>query len=265
MDISRRRELRQVFDEDPDAFDRTRPVCPPGFFDDLVSFGALGPGAQVAEIGSGTGQATVPMAERGLVITGVELGGGLAAVARRKLASFPGSRVLTTSFEAWEGERGGFDAVVVINSLHWIDPELRYAKPFELLRPGGVLAVGGCAWARPRDADPFWFEVQQDYLAVGYAGQPPPPPEKIGPWHFPPEAARYFDEGVTRHYPFTVVYSSDDYLAILATQSGTCALGQARKAEFLALVRRRLKASGWPDLTATFMGRLSIGRRHERG
>jgi 16S rRNA A1518/A1519 N6-dimethyltransferase RsmA/KsgA/DIM1 with predicted DNA glycosylase/AP lyase activity len=48
---------------------------------DLVRLAGLGPGDRVIEIGCGTGQATVPLAERGLTITAVELGAELAAVA----------------------------------------------------------------------------------------------------------------------------------------------------------------------------------------
>jgi SAM-dependent methyltransferase len=221
----------------------------------------LGPGARVAEIGCGTGQATVPLAQRGMAVTAVELGPALAAVARRRLAGFPSAQVLAVCFEDWDPHGARFDAVVAVNSLHWVDPQLRYAKPASLLAPGAAMAVGGCRWARPADAGPFWTDVQQDYRAVGYEGDPPPGPEQIGPWHFPAEAGAFFQEVASLRYPFQVVYSSGDYLDMLATQSGTRALGQARSADFLARVRNRLRSLGSPQLTATFVGFLTIGRR----
>jgi SAM-dependent methyltransferase len=175
----------------------------------------------VAEIGCGTGQASVPLAERGLAVTAVELRPALAAIARHRLAEFPAAEVVTGSFEDWQPARAGFDAVVAVSSLHWIDPALRYAKPHALLRPEGILAVAGCQWARPAGAHRFWTEVQEDYRAVGYAGDPPPPPEQVGPR----------------------------------------AMGEARSADFLARVRRRLRALGWPELTVTFVACLTVGRR----
>jgi hypothetical protein len=103
--------------------------------------------------------------------------------------------------------------------------------------------------------------VQEDYLAAGFEGRPPPPPQEIGLLHLPPEAGEFFAEVGSRRYPFQIRYSARDYLANLATQSGTHAIGETRSAEFLSRVRHRLAALGWPQLTATFAGYLAVGRR----
>ena len=263
-DDRKRHELRAGFDKAAEAYQRTRPVCPPQAFDDLIRLAALRPGDRVVEIGCGTGQATVPLSERGVAVTAIELGPALADVARRRLAAFPATEVVTTSFEDWDPRGARFAAVVAFSSLHWIDPRLRYAKPADLLEPGGAMVVGGCLWARPAGAGRFWTDVQQDYRAVGYQGDPPPPPEQIGAWHFPAEAGAFFDEVASFRYPFSVIYSPEDYLAILAilaSQSGTRALGETRSADFLARVRARLESLGSPPLTATFVGHLTVARR----
>jgi len=260
-DDPRRHSLRAGFDLAAEDYQRTRPVCPSQLFDDLINLAELEAGDRVIEIGCGTGQATVPLAERGMAVTGVELGAEPAAIARRRLAGFPAAEVVTSAFEDWRPQNAEVDAVVAVNSLHWIDPRLRYARPHELLRPGGAMAEAGCLWARPADADRFWTDVQDDYTAVGFEGNPPPPPDQIGPRHFPPEAGNLFAEVASLRYPFQVLYSAEDYLANLATQSGTHALGETRRAEFLSRVRRRLDSLGQPQLTATFVAYLTIGRR----
>jgi SAM-dependent methyltransferase len=260
--VRSRHALRAGFGLDADAYQRTRPVGPAAMFDDLVRLAGLAPGARVAEIGPGTGQATVPMAERGLAVTAVELSQTQAAVTRRRLAAFPACSVVTSSFEDWEPPDAPFDAVVAISALHWIDPGDQYAKPSRLLRPGGAMAVGGCLWARPADADPFWSDVQEDYQAVGFEGEPPPPPEAIPAAHFPAEAAPFFEETASLLYPpIQLTYSAADYLAQLASQSGTRALGETRGAEFLSRVSHRLHSLGEPPLTATFVPRMTVGRR----
>jgi protein-L-isoaspartate O-methyltransferase len=102
-----RRGLRAGFDRAAEDYQRTRPVCPPQLFDDLIELAGLEAGGRVAEIGCGTGQATVPLAERGLAVTAVELGPQLAAVARRRLTAFPAAQVVTGSFEDWQPDGRG--------------------------------------------------------------------------------------------------------------------------------------------------------------
>src|SRR5256885_12225749 len=75
--------LRATFDQAAELYDRARPGYPRELFDDFAELGQLRPGDRVLEIGPGTGQATVPMAERGFHITAIELGPSLAAVADR--------------------------------------------------------------------------------------------------------------------------------------------------------------------------------------
>jgi SAM-dependent methyltransferase len=255
-------ELRGGFDDDAEVYQRTRPVCPPELFDDLMRLAHLSPGDRVLEIAPGTGQATVPLAERGLAITAVELGASLAAVARRRLAAFPAVEVVTSEFEDWQpADDNPWNAVIVFSALHWIDPEVRYAKPAALLRPGSAMVVAGCQWARPTVVHPFWAEIQDDYRAVGFRGSPPPPQAEIKPWRFPPQAESGFDEAARLRYPFQKTYSAQDYLAQLATQSGTKELGPEKAVEFLELVRHRLETHGWPSLTATFVGFLTVAIR----
>ena len=83
----RRMALRGTFDEAPELYDRVRPGYPEEAFEDLATLARLRPGSRVLEIGCGTGQATVPLAARGFEVVAVELGAGLAKVARRNLAS----------------------------------------------------------------------------------------------------------------------------------------------------------------------------------
>ncbi len=61
--IERIRQFEEVATDD----DRNRPLFPVTMFEALAASTGLAPGSRVVEIGSGTGRATLPLAERGYV------------------------------------------------------------------------------------------------------------------------------------------------------------------------------------------------------
>src|SRR5213078_2798128 len=124
-------------------------VPPPQLFDDLVALAELEPGARLVEIGCGTGQATLPRAERGFEIVGVELGAGLAEVARRKLAPFPRVTVVVSSFEAGAASTRWSRSTRSTGSI-----PRSASKSAEVLRARGVLVVVGMRFVAHADADP---------------------------------------------------------------------------------------------------------------
>jgi SAM-dependent methyltransferase len=153
--------LRSTFNDVASLYDEVRPGYPERLFDDLASLSDTGAGAKVLEIGCGTGQATLPLARRGYRLLGVELGANLAAMARTKLADYPYARVLACSFEEWPPEEGAFNLVVSATAFHWIDPQVRYRKSAQALRPDGSLAL---IWNRadPEGSSEGFLEALED-------------------------------------------------------------------------------------------------------
>ena len=93
---------KESFDEVADAYDAYRPRPPGEVVDGLVAAADIHRGSRVLEIACGTGQLSVPLAERGVDLVAVELGPHLAAHARRRLRMFSNARVVVSSFEDWE-------------------------------------------------------------------------------------------------------------------------------------------------------------------
>jgi 2-polyprenyl-3-methyl-5-hydroxy-6-metoxy-1,4-benzoquinol methylase len=81
-------ELRTTFDLEAERYDRVRPAPPTALVDAMLEQGQLKAGDRILEVGCGTGQATRPLAERGLKVHALELGPELATLARRNLAGF---------------------------------------------------------------------------------------------------------------------------------------------------------------------------------
>lgn len=255
--------LRTTFDDDPELFDRTRPVCPPQLFDDLLALAGLHAGARLVEIGCGTGQATLPLAERGCAVVAVEIGPRLAAFTRRKLAAFPNVEIINAAFEAWDAAGACFDGIVAFNAFHWLDPDLRYAKSAQLLRAGGTLAIVGTRFVLPDNADPFWTEVQEDYDAIrdGPGPDRPPHPDAVGDLRGEIEASGAFHTVAVRRYLWNVRYTADEYVSLLSTSSWHRQLDAESRREFFVRLRRRIESQPEGTVTATLLATLNIARR----
>ena len=258
---SERDACRLTFDEDVEAYDRTRPVAPARVFDDLVELAGLRAGSSIVEIGPGTGQATRPLAERGLRILALELGSQLAARARRNLASFGDVEVLATSFEAWDPGSTRVDAVFACNSFHWVDPAVRLSKSAAVLRSDGHLIVLATPWVVPDHADRFWWEVQDDYAAIGSERLDPATqhPDRVADrWTLEPSAL--FDEPTVHRHLFEVTLTADEYALNLSTQSGLREFAPSARAELIDRIRRRVINRGG-TLTANLLAVLTVARR----
>ncbi len=262
MADERLRELRATFDGVAELYDRARPGYPPEVFDDL----RLAPGSRVVEIGCGTGQATVPLAERGYEIVCVELGERLARLAAEKLARFENVRVVNGAFETWEPDAAEFDAVVAFTSFHWLPPDARYTKPAAILREGGTLAVVDGRHVLPPGGDAFFVEVQADYEAAvpddpATDGGAPGPPELVAGLDDEIEGSGLFRHIEERRYLWDVEFTADEYVALIGTFSGHLALDPAVGDRLLERIHARIEARPSGRVRKTYLGILDIGER----
>jgi SAM-dependent methyltransferase len=259
-------ELRRTFEEAPELYERARPGYPAVLFDDLAALTGLGRGARICEVGCGTGQATLPLAERGYRLTCVELGTKLAAIAQRKLAPFPDVDIVNSDFEHWRPEHADFDAVVAFTSFHWLDPGTRFQKVASLLRAEGMLAVVTTEHVLPEDGDRFFAEVQADYEAVVPEDPKtrqggPRPPDRIPDLGAEIEASARFHPTATRRYLFDVTYTAGSYIALLETYSGNRALDERRRGLLFDLIRARIAAQPGGEVRKTYLAILNVARR----
>jgi SAM-dependent methyltransferase len=156
--LQRPRELAQTFDLIADSYD-ARPGYPEWVFDLLAERCGLSQGTEVLEIGAGTGQATLPMLDRGASITAVEPGAGLA----RRLAQRTRGRsieFIVSTFEEAEVPAAGFDMITSATAFHWVDVAVGLTKCAHALRDGGWLALWWTIWGDPERPDPFHDAMQ---------------------------------------------------------------------------------------------------------
>ena len=238
-----REELRQTFEAAAALYQRARPDYPPALFDDLIELASLRRGDRLLEIGCATGKATLPLAAHGFRITCVELGRELVDAARGNLAAFPDVTVVHAAFESWDAAAmEPFAVVFAATAWHWVDPEIRYRKAWEALRPGGHLAFWGATHVIPAEADPFFQELQDVYDEIG-EGLPAdawPRPGELPDERDEIEAAGLFEKVEVRHYDWAVDYDTGAYIDLLNTFSGHIAMQPWQRDRLYSEIRRRL-------------------------
>lgn len=257
-----REALRATFDEAAGLYDRARPGYPAAVFDDLAELACIGPGCRVLEIGPGTGQATVPLAERGCRVVAVELGAAMAEVARRNLAAFPNVEVVVAPFETWPLPAERFDAIVSATAFHWLDPEIRVSRAADALRPGGALATIATHHVAGGD-EGFWVDVQACYERWDPATEPglrlpcsddvPLDVEEL-------DRSGRFGAATFRRYETDRSYTTAEYLDVLRTYSGHRALRDDLRAGLLACIAELIDARFGGRIVKRYLTELRVAR-----
>jgi SAM-dependent methyltransferase len=213
--------------------------------DAIVSASILRRGWRVLEIGCGTGQLSVPLAEFGVELVAIELGPHLAAAAERNLGRFPQAQVLVSSFEEWQLPIRRFDAVICANAFHWLDGELRYSKCAAALRPGGALTILHVHHVRGGTTE-FFVDAQAYYRRWGLSDDPTfelPDPNDVPPAY--PELDRRSEFGAVERFRFEIPmrHTTDSYIGWLTTDSLVNSIDDESRAGFLGdmewLIARR--------------------------
>lgn len=256
------RDDRALFDTVAELYDRARPVYPAEVFDDLAELAGLREGARVLEIGCGTGQATLPLAERGNRITAVELGANLAAVARRNLAAFPDVEVVAAAFEDWPLPDERFDLVCAATAFHWLDAATALPKIASALRRGGSVAIlsGGHVAG---GTSQFFIDVQECY--VRHMPGTPPGLRLTRAEDLPvgaPEidASGLFGPVQSRRYVWLREFTTQTYLDELGRYSSHLALDEEHRTALLACVHALIDERYGGRITKAYVTDLDVAR-----
>ncbi len=238
------REARKVtFNEIAELYDRARPSYPDIIFDDLFSITNLGLGADVLEIGCGTGQASVSLATRKANLTCVELGENMAQLARLNLAHCETAKVVVSTFEDWDPAGQEFDIVFASSAWHWLDHAVAYPKVISILKDTGALAILSNNHAYPSGYDPLFDEIQKCY--VRHMGStktwPPEPPEALPDKREEIEQAGVFGQIEVRRYMWSREYRAKEYVEMLATYSDHIMMEPASRAALEAEIERLIR------------------------
>ena len=205
-----------MFNTAPTLYEEVRPGYPENLIRDVIDLSGLNDHSRILEVGCGTGKATRPFAERGYELVCLDIGANLITVAKEKLKAFPNVSFVEQAFEDWESD-GKFDLIISATAFHWVDPKVRYLKASEVLKSKGFLAVFSNQHARK---DEGFFAETQDLYDKYYLQLPTNRPTHTT--NFPGVEA--FQDPIKRVYPWTQIYSSEQYIKLLNTYSDHIAL-----------------------------------------
>lgn len=212
---------RLSFDAAADEYHEIRPSYPAAMFQDV--FRLLPDSPTIVEVGPGTGQATRDLLALGATVTAVEIGPRLAAKLQEDINS-PNLQVVVGDFELVELRKHNYDAVFSATAYHWISPAAQLARPYELLKPNGILAVVHLNQVTSPDDRGFFAAAQPIYERYdqGHKGPLPPKRGEVAPAIADAlRADRRFTDVAVNCFDWNQTYTAEQYHRLMLSYSVT--------------------------------------------
>lgn len=144
-----------------DLYDSVRPA-PPAVLGGLLCAYAGHRRPAVVDLGSGSGLSTRWAAGWAGSVVGIEPNRDMRAVAESRPAANVTYRAGTSADTGLTA--GSADVVLLVQSLHWMEPEPTLAEVARILRPGGVMAAVDADWPPVTGsvrAEEAWLDVDR--------------------------------------------------------------------------------------------------------
>jgi len=248
-------DFRQTYSLVTEEFDKWRQRYRPELFAEVIRYADISASSRVLEIGPGTGQATEPFLRTGCDYQAIELSAEFVAFMQKKFAAYPNMHLHHGDFAEYDPGDGTFDLVFSAATIQWIPEKIAFTRCYELLKPGGVLAMFMTRTDERTPNAAFYDRIQAAYDE-----------------HFHPET-RYtcrLDYNRAVDYGFAdfhymdwkerKTYTTGEYIDYLAaTQVEHIALKEPYRSRFFGAVRSAIDDNGGhmylDDTTALYLAR----------
>lgn len=237
--------LEVKFNEIPAEYDKWRPTYVSELYKDIMKFKEINQYSNVLEIGIGTGQATLPILEKGCFVTAVELGDKLAEFTRRKFSKYKNFDVKNMAFQAYECPPDSYDMIYSASAFHWIPEEIGCPKVYKLLKSGGIFARFANHPYKDKENEELYAAMQEVYSR--YMPSSPPEPE------YSEEQCKKRADDIKAYgfvdvnykmYRRTRTFSAQDYVSLIGTYSDHRALEEKKRIEFINGIKNAIDSYG---------------------
>lgn len=254
-------ERKYTFDDIVYEYEKIRPTYPGELFADIVNYSKIEIDSSVLEVGCGTGKGTEGFVQLGYkCIDCVELGEQLAQFTADKFKYEKDVQVYRSAFEEWTPLHNEYSLVFSATAFHFINPEIGYPKVASLLRNHGTMAFFWTYHIQP-NTDVF-REIgacYEKYAPHLHPNKLPTPDELIEERKGLTMQHNLFQDLVVKTYTWTDTYKSDDYIALLHTQSAHRLLQKDIREKLFHSIRNVIEKHGGkiekPQFVALYLAR----------
>ena len=233
-------EFRKVFDRIPEQFDKYRPRYTPELFAALIEYANIGENSTVLEMGPGTGQATDPILDTGCRYHAIEIGEHLAAKMVEKYGHRENFHLTVGDFITYDFGEQKFDLIYSAATIQWIPEEIAFRKTFDLLKPGGVLAMMSVQ-GDYKTPNPALYEKIQEVYRVHF--RPAIEYPHRGFTYSNAENYGYEDYHEER-YLHIRAFDADNYVNYVGTHSDHIVIPEPHRTPFFEGLRKTVKENG---------------------
>lgn len=233
-------EFREVFDTIPEQFERWRPQYCEELFHDFIACAGIGPGKDVLELGPGTGQATDPVLKTGCDYQAIELGSHLCSFMRRKYSQYPNFHIVNDDFITHDFGAQRFDAIYSAATIQWIPEEVAFSKTFQLLKPGGTLAMFLTKSDYKTPNESLYNEIQKVYAAYFK----PETAYKSGAFSYKNAVLYGYVDFQQREYAGRREFTAEEYVSFCGTHCDHFVLPEPYKTKFFEGLRAAVLEAG---------------------
>ncbi len=233
-------EFRKIFDTIPERFDRYRPRYNTELFEALTGYARIGPGKTVLELGPGTGQATEPVLRTGCEYHAIELGEHLFAMMKQKYGHLPNFHIVNDDFITHDFGDQTFDMIYSAATIQWIPEQVAFSKTFDLLRPGGTLAMMLTKSDYKTPNETLYAEIQKLYDKY----YKPETPYTHGSFRYDNAPAYGYVDFERREFHGTREMTAEQYVGYCGTHCDHIVIPEPYKSRFFDGLRDAVLAAG---------------------